>query len=400
MSLFTVKEGKKMRCGYTTGSCAAAAAKAAAIMVLTGRRVEAISLQTPQGTVLQLIPEDVSFGPQSATCAIRKDSGDDPDVTNGILVYSKVKRSEKPGIVLEGGPGVGRVTKPGLEQPVGSPAINRVPRQMTQPGLACAVGDWAINPVPRRMITEALQEACRQCGYTGGLRLTLSIPEGQRLARKTFNPRLGIVGGLSILGTSGIVDPMSEQALVDTIHTEMDSRRAAGQTHLLAFFGNYGVDFSRDHLGVDVSQRVTISNYVGETLDYAAYKGFSDVLVIGHIGKLVKVAQGIMNTHSHYADGRTTLLALEAVFAGASRQLARQIYDSLTTDEAVRLLKEQNLLEPVMAAVCEKIEAYMDQRTHGEIPTAAVVFSNAYGVLGLTSRAKEFLALHTKGELR
>ena len=272
--------------------------------------------------------------------------------------------------------------------------------RVTRPGLACAVGDWAINPVPRRMITEALQAACRQCGYTGGLRLTLSIPEGQRLAQKTFNPRLGIVGGLSILGTSGIVDPMSEQALVDTIHTEMDSRRAAGQTHLLAFFGNYGVDFSRDHLGVDVSQRVTISNYVGETLDYAAYKGFSDVLVIGHIGKLVKVAQGIMNTHSHYADGRTTLLALEAVFAGASRQLARQIYDSLTTDEAVRLLKEQNLLEPVMAAVCEKIEAYMDQRTHGEVPTAAVVFSNAYGVLGLTSRAKEFLALHTKGELR
>lgn len=378
MSLFTVKEGKKMRCGYTTGSCAAAAAKAAAIMVLTGRRVEAISLQTPQGTVLQLIPEEVSFGPQSATCAIRKDSGDDPDITDGMLVYGTVEKTPS-GLSIVGGIGVGRVT---------------------QPGLACAVGDWAINPVPRRMITEALQAACRLCGYTGGLCLTLSIPEGQRLARKTFNPRLGIVGGLSILGTSGIVDPMSEQALVDTIHTEMDSRRAAGQTHLLAFFGNYGVDFSRDHLGVDVSQRVTISNYVGETLDYAAYKGFSDVLVIGHIGKLVKVAQGIMNTHSHYADGRTTLLALEAVFAGASRQLARQIYDSLTTDEAVRLLKEQNLLEPVMAAVCEKIEAYMDQRTHGEVPTAAVVFSNAYGVLGLTSRAKAFLALHTKGELR
>ncbi|MBM6702797.1 cobalt-precorrin-5B (C(1))-methyltransferase, partial [Megasphaera elsdenii] len=203
-----------------------------------------------------------------------------------------------------------------------------------------------------------------------------------------------------ILGTSGIVDPMSEQALVDTIHTEMDSRRAAGQAHLLAFFGNYGVDFSRDHLGLDVSPRVTISNYVGETLDYAAYKGFSDVLLIGHIGKLVKVAQGIMNTHSRYADGRTTLLALEAVFAGASREVAKKIYDSLTTDEAVRLLKETGLLEPVMAAVCDKIESYMDQRTHGQVPTAAVVFSNAYGVLGQSSRAQAFLALHTKGELR
>ena len=145
---------------------------------------------------------------------------------------------------------------------------------------------------------------------------------------------------------------------------------------------------------------MTISNYVGETLDYAAYKGFSDVLLIGHIGKLVKVAQGIMNTHSRYADGRTTLLALEAVFAGASREVAQKIYDSLTTDEAVRLLKETGLLEPVMAAVCEKIEAYMDQRTHGQVPTAAVVFSNAYGVLGQSSRAQAFLALHTKGELR
>lgn len=378
MSLFTIKDGKKMRCGYTTGSCAAAAAKAAAVMILTGRRVDAVSLQTPQGTVLRLTPEDVSFGPQSATCAIRKDSGDDPDITDGMKVYGTVEKTPS-GLEITGGTGIGRVTKPGL---------------------ACAVGDWAINPVPRRMITEALRQACQQCGYRGGLKLTLSIPDGQRLAQKTFNPRLGIVGGLSILGTSGIVDPMSEQALVDTIHTEMDSRRAAGQTHLLAFFGNYGVDFSRDHLGIDVSQRVTISNYVGETLDYAAYKGFADVLLIGHIGKLVKVAQGIMNTHSRYADGRTTLLALEASFAGASRQLARQIYESLTTDEAVRLLKEHQLLEPVMAAVCDKIESYMNHRTHGEVPTAAVVFSNAYGVLGLTSRAREFLALHSKGEIR
>lgn len=184
MPLFTVKEGKEMRCGYTTGSCAAAAAKAAAVMVLTGRRIEVISLQTPQGTVLHLMPEDISFGPQSATCAIRKDSGDDPDITDGMLVYGTVEKTPS-GLSIAGGIGIGRVTKPGL---------------------ACAVGDWAINPVPRRMITEALQQVCQQYGYTGGLHLTLSIPDGQRLAQKTFNPRLGIVGGLSILGTSGIVD--------------------------------------------------------------------------------------------------------------------------------------------------------------------------------------------------
>ena len=166
------------------------------------------------------------------------------------------------------------------------------------------------------------------------------------------------------------------------------------------FFGNYGVDFSRDTLGIDVSQRVTISNYVGEMLDYAVYKDFSDVLLIGHIGKLIKVAQGIMNTHSRYADGRTTLLALEAVFAGASRELAHQIYDSLTTDEAVRLLDEAHLLTPVMEAVCQKIEHYMEARTHGAIRTGAVVFSNVYGVLGYTSQAKDLLAVHQKGEVR
>ncbi len=376
--MYTIKDGKKLRCGYTTGSCAAAAAKAAAVMVLSGRAVAAVSLQTPQGTELHLQPEDISFQENKVTCAIRKDSGDDPDITDGMLVYATVEKTAS-GLEIVGGQGVGRVTKPGL---------------------ACAVGDWAINPVPRRMIYQALEDACGQCHYDGGLKLTLSLPDGERLAKKTFNPRLGIVGGLSILGTSGIVDPMSEQALVDTIHTEMDSRRAAGETHLLCFFGNYGVDFSRDTLGLDVEKRVTISNYVGESLDYAVYKGFSDVLLIGHIGKLVKVAQGIMNTHSRYADGRTTLLALEAVFAGASREIARQIYESLTTDEAVRILQENHLLQPVMTAVCVKIESYMDQRTHGEIGTAAIVFSNACGVLGQTSRARELLAFHKKGESR
>ena len=181
MDLFTIKDGKKLRCGYTTGSCAAAAAKAAAVMVLTGKRVDAVSLTTPKGEVLHLQPEDISFGPEKVTCAIRKESGDDPDITDGILVYATVEKTDGP-MVIAGGPGIGRVTKPGL---------------------ACAVGNWAINPVPRRMIEEALSSASKACGYTGGLKLTLSIPGGETLAQKTFNPCLGIVGGLSILGKIG-----------------------------------------------------------------------------------------------------------------------------------------------------------------------------------------------------
>lgn len=372
MDTFTIHDGKRLRCGYTTGSCATAAAKAAAQMALSHERVQAVTILTPKGIRLVLEPEDCAFVRHGACCAIRKDAGDDPDITDGMLVYATVTLCPE-GITLAGGEGVGQVTKPGLACPVGTPAI---------------------NPTPQRMIREALEDVAKTYAYTGGFHVVISIPAGVELAKKTFNPRLGIVGGLSVLGTSGIVEPMSERALVETIHIEMNSRRAAGETHLLAFFGNYGVDFSRDTLGIAVDKRVTISNYVGEMLDYAVYKGFTDVLLIGHIGKLVKVAQGIMNTHSKYADGRTTLLALEAVFAGADKEIAKTIYDALTTDEAVRILAEHHLLEPVMHAVMEKVAYYMSHRVHDEIRVGAMMFSNVYGVLGKTDGVDALLAYH------
>jgi cobalt-precorrin-5B (C1)-methyltransferase len=376
MDTFEIKNGKKLRCGYTTGSCAAAAAKAAATMILTGQPVCAVRLATPKGIVLQLDIEDCRCQPDVVTCAVRKDAGDDPDITDGLRIYATVEKIGQ-GVDIDGGSGVGRVTKEGL---------------------ACAVGEAAINPTPRRMIRETVLAVAQEYGYTGGFKVTISIPGGAGLACKTFNPRLGIVGGLSVLGTSGIVDPMSEQALIDTIHVEMNARQAAGEQHLLAFFGNYGVDFSRDILHADVSKRITFSNYIGEMLDYAVYCGFTDVLVIGHIGKLVKVAQGIMNTHSRYADGRTTLLALDAVFSGAAPATARAIYDSITTDEAVRILQKNSLLEPVMAQICDKIDYYMKQRAGDTIRTGAIIFSNTYGVLGYTGQAQALLALHQQEE--
>ena len=377
MDLFSVTGGKKLRCGYTTGSCAAAAAKAAARMALTGEAAAAVSITTPRGVVLNLEIQDSAVQPGRARCAVVKDGGDDPDMTNGLLVYADVALTAQ-GMTLRGGEGIGRVTKAGL---------------------ACPVGEWAINPVPRRMIYEALEAVRSDCGYGGGFAVTISIPGGEELAKKTFNPRLGIVGGLSVLGTTGIVEPMSEKALVDTIRLEIDARKAAGDRHLLAFFGNYGVDFSRSRLGLDVSKRVTISNYVGELLDYGLYCGFADILLIGHLGKLVKVAQGIMNTHSSYADGRTSFLALAAMLCGASRQTGQAVYDAVTTDEAVRILNQEGLLPAVMDFTCQKIEYYMEQRVHGEVQTGAVIFSNVYGVLGCTSRAKELLLHHTIREM-
>lgn len=378
MEEYQFSQGKNLRCGYTTGSCATAAAKAAATMLLAGERVATVRIDTPKGVVLELEPLEVELAEQYVSCAIRKDSGDDPDDTNGVLVFAKVEKVAEPGVHIEGGVGVGRVTKPGL---------------------ACAVGGPAINPTPRRMITAEVGSAMEQAGYSEGLLVTISIPEGVEIAKKTFNPRLGIIGGLSVLGTSGIVEPMSEKALIETMYVEMRAQKARGNKNLLVFFGNYGEDFTRDVMELDLEGAVTCSNFVGELLDYAVFLGFETLLLIGHSGKLVKLAQGVMNTHSKYADCRTELFALEAMFHGASIEVGQEIYHCLTTDEVTKILKREQIFEPVMDKVTERIDFYMQHRVHGKIKTAAFMFSNVYGILGKTKAADELIQLHKqKGE--
>lgn len=375
MEEYQFSQGKNLRCGYTTGSCATAASKAAAAMLLTGERIDSVRIDTPKGIVLNLEPLEVMLTADFASCAIRKDSGDDPDDTNGVLVYAKVEKTAEPGIMIEGGVGVGRVTKPGL---------------------ACAVGGPAINPTPRKMITTEVGKVMTEAGYTGGLKVTISIPAGVEIAKKTFNPRLGIIGGLSVLGTSGIVEPMSEKALVETMYVEIRAQQAAGNKNLLVFFGNYGEDFTRDEMKLDLEGHVTCSNFVGELLDYAVFCGFETLLLIGHSGKLVKVAQGVMNTHSKYADCRTELFALEAMFHGASVEVGKKIYSCLTTDEVTKVLKRENIFEPVIEKVTDKIDFYMQHRVHGKIKTAALMFSNVYGILGKTKYADELVELHKR----
>ena len=378
MEEYQFSQGKNLRCGYTTGSCATAAAKAAATMLLTGERVATVRIDTPKGVVLELEPLEVELAEQYVSCAIRKDSGDDPDDTNGVLVFAKVEKVAEPGVHIEGGVGVGRVTKPGL---------------------ACAVGGPAINPTPRRMITAEVGSVMEQAGYSEGLLVTISIPEGVEIAKKTFNPRLGIIGGLSVLGTSGIVEPMSEKALIETMYVEMRAQKARGNKHLLVFFGNYGEDFTRDVMQLDLEGAVTCSNFVGELLDYAVFLGFETLLLIGHSGKLVKLAQGVMNTHSKYADCRTELFVLRAMFHGGSVEGGQEIYHCLATDEVTKILKREQSFEPVMDKVTERIDFYMQHRVHGKIKTAAFMFSNVYGILGKTKAADELIQLHKqKGE--
>ena len=288
MEEYIIKDGKRLRLGYTTGSCAAAAAKAACFMLLTGRRKETVELLTPKGILLTLSVLEITQGPDFVSCAIRKDSGDDPDATRDTLIFASVRKTDAPGVFIDGGAGVGRVTKRGLDQPVGAAAI---------------------NSVPRRMIEENVREVCRLCDYHGGISVIISVPDGERLAQKTFNPRLGITGGISILGTSGIVEPMSEQALVDTIRVELRQRRETGADYVLLTPGNYGADYIRACIGLDPRTAVLTSNFIGDALEICRELGFSGALLVGHIGKLVKLSGGMWNTHSKCGDCRMELLA-------------------------------------------------------------------------------------------
>jgi cobalt-precorrin-5B (C1)-methyltransferase len=261
-----------VRYGFTTGSCAAAAAKAAAYMLLTGKIKNCITIETPKGIPYTAEVTDIVRGESQVSCAVVKDGGDDPDVTSGSKICATVTADnrgdgEKELLQIDGGKGVGRVTRPGLDQPVGNAAINHVPREM---------------------ITREVQEVCRICDFHGTLHILISVPDGEALAERTFNPRLGIVGGISILGTTGIVEPMSSQALKETIRVELRQQRAEGQTIAAVSPGNYGLDFMQQTYGYDLDRSVKCSNFIGETIDMAAELGFCAMLLTGHIGKLMK----------------------------------------------------------------------------------------------------------------
>lgn len=369
---YSIKNNKKMRYGYTTGSCAAAAAKGAVEILLGNKKIQQVELMTPKGILLNLELLHISQGDGWVSCAVKKDGGDDPDVTNGLEIYVKAQKTEIPGIRLEGGQGVGRVTKKGLEQPVGSPAINKVPRSM---------------------ILKETGEICSQTGYKGGLLLTVSVPGGAEAGARTFNPRLGIQGGISILGTSGIVEPMSEDALIKSIEIEMRQKVENGAEYLLITPGNYGAAYLKEHMELPFEESMKCSNYIGETLDMALDMGVKGILFVSHIGKFVKVAGGIMNTHSRCADSRAELLAANAIRAGISMDGVKEILDTITTDEALSVILRENLLEPLMKELTDRILYYLNHRTYDRMLLGAVVFSNEYGYLGETKNTRELIRL-------
>lgn len=368
---YVTKNGKTMRCGYTTGACAAGAAGAAAEMLLTGRTVGRVDMDTPKGIRLRLDILDAGIGPDFARCAVQKDSGDDPDITNGILVYATARKTDT-GIAIDGGEGVGRVTKPGMDQPVGAAAINSVPRQM---------------------IAAQVRDACERCGYAGGIEIIISIPEGAALAKKTFNPRIGIEGGLSVIGTTGIVEPMSNAALVDTIKVELSVLAASGARDVLLCPGNYGETFARERLGLSMARQVSTSNFIGEGVQVAVSAGFERILLVGHIGKLVKLGIGMTNTHSQNGDGRMETLIACALACGGELDLLRRIQGCVTTDAALDALGEAGLLGPVMDLLGRRIQATLERWVPAKVEIGFICFTNAEPHAGVLAKSDNADAL-------
>ena len=483
MELYVLEDGKRLRCGYTTGTTAALAAQAAVRVLLqlemsggssdhfaackTGREgnkagregseteregseigregsktgqeggktggeddaTERIgetrqenkaegyyipcAVMTPKGVLVEAdaLVCETGRDPDYAVCAVKKDGGDDQDVTNGLMIYARAEWIEKNNIVIECGEGIGTVTKPGLSVPVGEKALNPVPRKM-------------IEDAVREIFSEYTEEGNRAA--TGeeyassdfsGLKITLTIPEGEKAARSTFNERLGIVGGISIIGTSGIVEPMSKKAFADAVCLEIRQQAELGKKRLILTPGNYGEDFIRKLESADIINGekaipyngnttdfhgycyeekepenmsgkvfftedlgtvaiteaarnlndyslVVCSNFIGEALDEAIADGFTDVLLIGHAGKLVKLAGGIMNTHSRMADCRMELICAHAAIQGAGAELCKRIMETSTTEAAFSLIREESeeLLQRVLNSLLSAIQFHLKER--------------------------------------
>lgn len=362
-----------MRYGFTSGSCAAAAAKAACYMLLTGKEKKQISIITPKGLDYDAEIVSTKRGDNFVECGVIKDGGDDPDITSGTEILCKVEyfgNSCSSCVIIEGGEGVGVVTKPGLDQKVGNAAINSIPRQM---------------------IEKEIKEVCSLCDYRGGIKVTVSVPEGKKLAERTFNPRLGIEGGISILGTSGVVEPMSSAALIETIKVELTQKKALGFRSVCIAPGNYGLEFIKNTFGYDLDKAVKCSNFIGLSLDMAVELGFEKVVLAGHIGKLIKISGGIFNTHSKEADCRMELLAAAAVKSGCSLETVSGILNCVNTEEGISLLQKEEKKNTAMEYLMERIMFFLKNRTEKKIQTGCIMYSNEFGLLAKSSDALSIL---------
>lgn len=355
---------KSLRWGYTTGSCAAAAAKSALLHLLHDWQEDEVEIISPEGKTIRLPVKDFNRNGSKCTAGIVKDAGDDPDVTNGLTINATVELMRNGcEIEIAGGRGVGRVTSPGL---------------------SVAVGEHAINPVPKEMIRSSVRGILPP-GI--GLQIIIEVPEGEEAAKRTFNPRLGIVGGISILGTTGFVRPMSQEAFFESLTPQLDQALALGYYKLILTPGGKGARRAAS-MGVDEKQIVQTGNFIGKMLDYAVQRKTKSVLLFGHLGKLVKVAAGIFNTNSRVADGRRETLAAHAALAGASRDTISEIMSLKTTEASIELFKVKKL-QTAYHSLAEAASRYSLERANGEIDVGTIIYGLSGEVIGWDKRAEE-----------
>ncbi|PHM65425.1 cobalt-precorrin-5B -methyltransferase [Xenorhabdus stockiae] len=352
--------GKQYRKGYTTGSCATAAAKVAALMILRQQIIHQVSIVTPSGITLALNIEQPLIEGDQAVAAIRKDGGDDVDATHGMLIFARVSLNDSGVITLDGGDGIGRVTRVGVGLPIGWAAINKTPRQT---------------------IEETVREVI---GPNRGADIIIFAPEGEERAKQTYNDRLGIKGGISIIGTTGIVTPMSEESWKRSLALELETKRASGLDRIIFVPGNHGERFVSQQLGIDASYVVTMSNFVGYMLQEAVRLEFRHIVLVGHVGKLVKIAAGIFHTHSHIADGRMETLIANLALMGAPFELIQAVDQCDTTEAAIELIAGQGwqgVYQQIAQKICWRIDQML-RFAKSKPQCDAILFSFDNQVLG------------------
>ena len=368
MDDYAYVNGKKLRKGFTTGTCATAATAAAISMILNQDIEEKVTVSTANGVEVTMDIKAPSFGELTASAAVEKDGGDDADATHGLLIYSTVTLlPDSNDIEIDGGEGVGRVT---------------------QKGLKCDVGMAAINPTPRAMIEKTARQLL---GPNCGAKIIISVPGGEETAKLTYNSRLGIVGGISILGTTGIVNPMSEESWKASITIELTMLYNQGYRSGVLAPGNYGEDFATNVLGIPPHRIVNMSNFVGHVLKEVQRIGFTRVLMVGHMGKFVKVAGGIFSTHSKDSDARMEIIMANLALLGAPVELLEKVDQCITTDAAGTLIEEYHY-EEVYQVLVDKMKFRSERLLRNRKPEVSidvVTFGTEAGYLASTQTLEE-----------
>lgn len=400
MEEFVYIDGKKYRRGYTTGSCATAVSKAAVYMLLTNEKIDTVNIDTPKGIYLSIpvvsseIKKNEDTGEIYSICSVEKDGGDDIDATNGIEIFAKatwvyedeIDKSEKnfsfegDGFCVFSGDGVGIITKKGLSVEPGRPAINPVPQKMIAKEVESVLKASGENVLNDKNSLDNRKKV---------IKITIFIPKGEEVANKTFNPRLGIVGGISIIGTSGIVEPMSDDGWKKSLSIELNMKKELGMDKIILVPGNHGESFISDRIGEN-SSVVRTSNFLGYMLMEAKRMGFKKILLAGHIGKFIKLSAGIFNTHSKVADARNEILIANLALMGASTELVRKIDSCLTTEEATDIVYENGFGE-VFDIICEKCKKRAEMHVDNEIEIEVFIFKMDKTVLGKSKNAEEML---------